>query len=237
MSRNAIRARLAALDGDALLAAIVARLGEDTGEGSQIVEEYRYGVGLDGDADDDDDGADLDPAEIDVASPGHAAAFARFLEGKAREELHAALYRLSVGLSVRPNGRVEVWREMVVPADWPTSGIAERPLGVYWSYAPDAAEAHWGGGADEASIRVVVHGLVDAEGIDWERSVVANAAEEATVGEEREVRLLDSAEVELVGVGIRKRHRGAVEPVDIGGSAGETFPAGEAAPARASAPR
>jgi hypothetical protein len=218
VSRSIASRRIGALDGNRLIDLVVERITEDLAPGNLICQEFGFET-LD------------DPAEAegcDPRLPEHAEAFGAFVRAKAEEKLAEAVHQLGTEISVLADGRAELWRELVVPADWPSRGVRERPLGVCWAFHPDAAEAHWGGGGS-GCVRVVLHGVVEPDCIDWQETAVLSAAAEHTVGEEREIRLLAHARVELRGLWLRDAN-GRLAEMDARGLCGRFFPAGDPTP-------
>lgn len=173
------------MDRDEVLASIATSFRTEGAEGPLPLE-FAFMQGID------------DPSSFDPGRPGeHGGAYERFLGRKVQEALGAALDRIGNGFMVEPDGRIRLWRSIVVAEGWERGEVFERPLGLFWAFDPEYAVAHHG--PSVAGMRtVVLEGLVDPDGIDWELTVTLNAVDEATVGEEREVRLLASAKVELV---------------------------------------
>lgn len=191
------------MDREEVLAAIAASFRAEGAEGPLPLE-FAYMQGID------------DPDSFDPGRPGeHGTAYERFLRRKTQEALAAALDRIGNGFLVEADGRVRVWRSIVVSEGWERREAFERPLGLFWAFDPEYAVAHHGPSA-KGMHTVVLEGLVDPDWVDWDLTVTLNAVDEATVGEEREVRLLESAKVEIVSA------RGA----DVSRLVGRAFPAG-----------
>ena len=218
MAPQTVNDRLDAIDYDRLVDLVAERIAEDLAPGNRICQEYGFVV-----LDDPEEAGSLDPRR-----PEHAAGFGPFLRRKAEEELSFALDRLVGEVTLRPDGRIELWRELVVPRDWPERGVRERPIGVCWAFDEEGAEAHHGAAEGPDTLRVVVRGAVGLDGVDWVETAVLNAASEYTVGDEREIRLLPDARVEILGLGVRRGHaRARPEPIPAGHLAGLLFVAGE----------
>jgi len=77
-------------------------------------------------------------------------------------------------------------------------------VGIYWTWDFKKAECHWGGGSGRD---VIVEALVDLEAIDIEGTVLANFAPN-TGPDEREIRLLAGAPVDVTRVGVGNRSFG-----------------------------
>ncbi len=214
---NAAARAVEALDRDALLAEVAARLADVPCPGSMIAMEFAFEHVEDG-------FEDCDPLE-----PGHADDFAAFLRTRAAEELDRALDDVAGGVGFLPDGRVEVWREVLVPEGWEREGILSRPLGVCWAWDEASAEAHQGEGGGPGWQAVVIHGAVDADGVDWPETVALAAAARHTVGEEQEIRLRGDALVEVLGLAARPERERRLGPVALDAShlAGRALPAGD----------
>lgn len=181
-----LNARLdAMMDRDVVLAAIGSSLRQEGAEGTLPLE-FAFAHGL------------AEPERFDPADAGeHHAEYERFLRRKVGECLVASLDRIGDGLSMEADGRVRIWRSIVVAEGWERGEAFERPLGLFWAFDLEYAVAHHGPSAGGMRT-VVLEGLVDPDLIDWDLTVTLNAVDAATVGEEREVRLLESAKVEIV---------------------------------------
>lgn len=209
-----------ALDMAAVTAEVVTRLREDPSPGSALALEFAC------------DWAEAeDPDSFDPRLPEHADEFGDFLRGKAREGVARAAHVLAHGILRRPDGRIELWREIVVDPLWDRGEVYSRPLGTCWAFEPGAAEAHWGEGGP-GRIRIVVHGAVDPAGADWAETVALNAVSGDTLGEEEcEVRLRPEARVEILGLYERGAFGRDVQARPADGLVGAVIAAGEGDPA------
>jgi hypothetical protein len=133
----------------------------------------------------------VDEDDIDYDDEETRADYEKFVHGRAQERVEAAINELSWLKEV--DGRINVWRSITVRPDWIQNGITDQPIGLCWSHAEDAAEAHFGNFSEDHRL-VVLHGMVSIEDVDWQTSVITNAQAE----EEREIRLKGDAIVEVL---------------------------------------
>lgn len=152
---------------------------------------YEFGCRIGSDAPDR-----VDPME----SASLSVAFRKFLRVRATELVEATLDRLAAELR-EDDGTICLYRGLYVDRSWLDSEITEQPIGLCWSWDYDFAIAHRGHldeGDDPIDLRVI--GLVDIGDVDWTRTVSLGAADLYVTGEEREVRLLPDAMVEIAGM-------------------------------------
>lgn len=135
---------------------------------------------------------DLDEDMIDLSNEDTAADYREFVADHARDRVEEALSDLCWYVEAE-EGRVSAWRALVVSLDFLETGLWERPIGRYWSYAKDAAEAHWGN-FEEGRHEILLYGVARLEDIDWQTSVVMNAHS----NEEKELRLKETASIRLL---------------------------------------
>ena len=133
---NPVLEALDALDPAAALARVREDMLEDVTPGCILAMEYAF--------ENVEDGFD----ECDPRLPEHARAFAAFVDRKAEERVGEAWDDILDNLVTLPDGRLQVWRELVVPADWVLEGIRDRPLGTCWAWDEKSAEAHNGSGRE-----------------------------------------------------------------------------------------
>lgn len=208
---------VAGLDRETLVAEVARRIAEDPCPGSMIAMEFAF--------EHVEDGYD----ECDPREPRHAADFAAFLRLRAEEEVDRAMGDVARNVETLHDGRMEVWREVLVPEGWERGGILSRPLGVCWAWDEASAEAHHGAGGGPGWLAVVIRGAVAADGVDWPETVALAAAARHTVGEEQEIRLRPDALVEVLGLAARperERHKRAVA-LDVGHLSGRMLPTGD----------
>jgi len=91
---------------------------------------------------------------------------------------------------------IEVWRAVVVegsPEAWAANPVGPSGIGVCWSFEPSGA-APYGGGY--RGLRRILHGRVSREEVDWAASCIMNAVKP----EQHEIRLLETARAEIIGI-------------------------------------
>lgn len=162
------------------------------GSGETFVEEYRRDTG--------------DDSEKEININGRA--FNAWLKGWFQQ----AAGDVYENLTWMFRSGVVIYREITAVPEWrPTPA---QPLGIYWSYEKDAAEAHWAG-SGENQVAFLLEGKTAIDSIDWIMTLVQNA--QPDYQQEKEVRLRKRAPIELVGVyalgGKFKRHGLNWQPV------------------------
>lgn len=95
---------------------------------------------------------------------------------------------------------IHIWRAMIVPGDWVENGLNDGGIGVCWAFDPVGAVSHDGGGGNETCRDIKMHATVDFYDIDWPETIVLNAVDTHTVGEEFEIRLKPEASVQLISI-------------------------------------
>ena len=127
--------------------------------------------------------------------------YERYLLGRIQDAYNRVLYQLD------GDGKTYVilHRMITAPADWHTK-IAERPLGVYWSYDEHSAEAHWG---STGQTYYLMKSKAPLGAIDWATTVAQNA--HPVYEDEAEIKLIEGSVVELLSVSV-----GGEELEDIG---------------------
>lgn len=69
-----------------------------------------------------------------------------------------------VGRSSHQNGMVSLYRVIQAPTNWYPDHMEDRPLGIYWSFEMDSAEAHWAGGG---GYNWLIEARAPISAIDW----------------------------------------------------------------------
>lgn len=100
-------------------------------------------------------------------------AFNEWLEEETSNRAHRVYLELQQGMKQGPNGGIMLFRYITAPVTLPQT-FHTQPVGIYWSYDPIWAKAHWG--ADESPggeqhIEWLIIGEVDAAGVDWETTI------------------------------------------------------------------
>lgn len=172
------------VDIDLAVAETASRIATHLSPGSLVCWEYAVSVGH------------PDPDSLDSANePG----FADFLFTRAAQLVESKLARLAGSIDEN-DGAVCLYRGLFVDREWIDGDITGRPIGVCWSWDYDFAIAHRGETGSDTPIDVRLVGLVEMESIDWTETVILSATDEYVTGEEREVRLLPQAVVEVAAV-------------------------------------
>lgn len=95
-----------------------------------------------------------------------------------------------VGRSSHQNGMVSLYRAIQAPANWYPDHIEDRPLGIYWSFEMDSAEAHWAGGGEYTWL---IEARAPISAIDWPITLENKIIYEG----EDEIRVLAGTTVEV----------------------------------------
>lgn len=150
----------------------------------------------------------------------------------ARERVDEALGLLTSRFS---NGPASVWRAVTGDDDLVEEIARSGEIGIYWTWVPEAAFAHWGGSGD---VDVIFRAEVNADHINWPETILANALDAgADEGfHEAEVRLKPTSVLRILDACSREREDifydcsyNDLTSVDIGPLAGIDLKAGRAA--------
>lgn len=182
-------------------------VGDHCERGSRPAMEYAFFIG------------DGDPESFDIDVAGCRGHFEGWLWERLEHEVLEKAFQIGEALETDEDGRVVLWRAIHVASDWLETEIHERPIGVCWAWDPAFAIAHNAEGrgyGETMDIRVKC--AVQAASVDWPMTLALNAADDFTVGEEREVRLRNDAVVELLeaAAGPDARSRRAIEAFRAG---------------------
>ena len=149
--------------------------------------------------------------------------FLEWLDEQATERVGDAMTRLSYGITV-DQGQIDIYREITAPEDWiQRGGLGAQPLGVYWSWDEDAAEAHWGAHG-EGHITYLLAAGVDPRHVNWSNTIAANATR--STEDEKEITIIDNAPVTLWAVYAYDPSNRLVE-LPIGDFYGKQLPSGK----------
>lgn len=122
----------------------------------------------------------------------------QFLRDRAVQLVEEEIEKLAFELVIEGEA-IHIWRAMIVPGDWVDNGLNDGGIGVCWAFDPVGAVSHDGGGG-EVFRDIKMHATVDFYDVDWSETVVLNAVDVDTVGEEFEIRLKPEAHVNLLSV-------------------------------------
>ena len=113
------------------------------------------------------------------------------------------------------NGKVTVWRRITVGDSW-IDHLSKKGkhLGVYWSWDPDAAEAHWGD--SDKKFSALIEAEVSENGVDWEQTLIANI-QPFTGDDEKEITLNKGVPLKILSIEIDG------QPQDISQLKGKTL--------------
>ncbi|TLX15760.1 hypothetical protein [Rhizobium sp. MHM7A] len=123
----------------------------------------------------------------------------QFLRDRAAQLVEDEIENLAFDLEIESEA-IQIWRAMIVPGDWVENGLSEGGIGVCWAFDPVGAVSHDGGGGDETCHDIKMHATVDFYDVDWPETIVLNAVDTDTVGEEYEIRLKPEAHVNLLSI-------------------------------------
>jgi hypothetical protein len=95
------------------------------------------------------------------------------------------------------NNQIKIYRKISVSNSW-TQKLenTERPLGIYWAWEKDAAEAHWG--YDKGLKEVTLESSVSIDAIDWITTMQLNI--NPFYNEEKEIRVIAGTPLKLIAV-------------------------------------
>lgn len=122
-----------------------------------------------------------------------------FLRDRAAQLVEDEIENLAFDLEIEGEA-IQIWRAMIVPGDWVENGLGNGGIGVCWAFDPVGAVSHDGGGGDETCREIKMHATVDFYDVDWSETIVLNAVDIHTVGEEYEIRLKPEASVQLLSI-------------------------------------
>lgn len=160
---------------------------EDCSRGSKLALEFAY-LAL------QDDHEAFDPKSSNLWYE-----FQRWVSDIAAQRSLEQVDRIEREAEWLPDRRMVVWREMTVEKDWIENGLRDSSVGQCWSWDRNYAEAHQGKGFDDPErMRVRLRAYVEPDDIDWIETIALNAAADYTVGDEKEIRLFESACPEVV---------------------------------------
>ena len=144
---------------------------------------------------------DYPEEEINEDSPD----FKEWLKRKIEDVYFDVEYNLYSVINL--DNTVDIYRAMTVREDWVEHLEQQgKHLGIYWSYDPDAIEAHWGRG-DQPS-EVYIHGKVPETSVDWESTFMLNM--DPSLGEEKEIRLYDGVPIEILEISMQDPDKASV---------------------------
>jgi hypothetical protein len=123
----------------------------------------------------------------------------QFLRNRAAQLVEDEIENLAFDLELEGEA-IQIWRAMIVPGDWVDNGLGDGGIGVCWAFDPVGAVSHDGGGGDETCRDIKMHATVDFYDVDWPETIVLNAVDLDTVGEEYEIRLKPEATVQLLSI-------------------------------------
>jgi hypothetical protein len=89
---------------------------------------------------------------------------------------------------------IMIYREITAPPDW-TPDDPTVPLGIYWSWNKNAAEAHWGK-FSAGHVKFLMTGKVNIADVDWAHTLAVNAHPSSS--EECEIYVPNDSDVELL---------------------------------------
>jgi hypothetical protein len=94
--------------------------------------------------------------------------------------------------------RVIAWRSIAHSPDWPQERMRDGHLGICWTFNEAHAIAHEGSLLHDDWVEIRLKALVNVEAVNWAETVILNAIDYFTVGEESELRLNEDAWVDLI---------------------------------------
>lgn len=121
----------------------------------------------------------------------------------------------STGISGKPKGQAPQQQHLFpgTPAaefQQALQAIQYQGVGIYWSWEENAAECHWGSGGSS----ITLHGRIQANNVDWDGTMYANIYP-GLGEEEKEVRLIEGTQFELVGIQYEDNGKWQQPPVNM----------------------
>jgi hypothetical protein len=93
---------------------------------------------------------------------------------------------------------VVAWRSIAHSPDWPLQRMREGHLGICWTFNVAHAMAHEGSLRHDDWVEIRLKALISVEAVNWAETVILNAIDYLTIGEESELRLNEDAWVDLI---------------------------------------
>jgi len=88
----------------------------------------------------------------------------------------------------------EIYRMITVSDEWSINNLNDKPLGIYWSYEENSAEAHWGYNNNNYKTVLLIGKIEDINIVDIEESLLLNL--NPSIGkEEKEIRLKEGNKI------------------------------------------
>lgn len=89
-----------------------------------------------------------------------------------------------------------IYRAIKVPNDFNLEELINNPLGIYWTYDENYAEAHWGVGDKLITLKAEIQ---DSKDVDIESSILLNLAPHIGL-DEKEIRMIKGSDVLLISI-------------------------------------
>lgn len=97
---------------------------------------------------------------------------------------------------INHDNTIDIWREMTVPDNYLSHLNKEgKHLGIWWSWDPKAAEAHWGHNKPNYKV-VLIQSRIDINYINWKPTIIANF--HPMYLEEKEIQLYKNTPLEIL---------------------------------------
>lgn len=91
-----------------------------------------------------------------------------------------------------------IYRAITVSDDFDYSNLLKKPIGAYWSYDKNNAEAHWGEPGHTKTL-ILTAEIQNSNDVDIEESILLNL--DPSIGqEEKEIRMIVGSEILLISV-------------------------------------
>lgn len=208
-----IRRSIALLDRDQLIDAVEEALQPELTFGSALLVDFARQTG-------EGYGGFCEPSD----HPEFAEYLKNFVRIRAQELVDDEVETLADEFELLDD-KIVAWRSITASPSWVHLAMHGRHLGVCWAFDPDRAVAHEGSLKHDDWVELRLEALIDPVMVDWFETIVLNAVDYYTVGEECEIRLTDDAVVDLLRVENLETDRIIADHSD----APITLPAGELA--------
>ncbi len=129
--------------------------------------------------------------------------FKNWAEEQIRDVVHEIDYHFD-------DDKIKIWRVITAKTNWDP---LKQPLGVFWSFEENAAEAHWGK-FDKGHVKWKIESEATADQIDWESTIVKNC--NPSLSDEKEIQLKDGVKIPIISLTREEKERGLWIEIPVG---------------------
>lgn len=120
-----------------------------------------------------------------------------FMKARTSEMIADEIANLAFDVELEGD-KVVAWRSITFSPNWIDQRMRDGHLGTCWTFHEAHAIAHEGSLRHDDWVEIRLKALVCIEAVNWAETVILNAIDHFTVGEESELRLNDDAWVDLI---------------------------------------